>query len=149
MKEDDKNYDGWNNSVEKKLFENELKKDILLWQKSGMSDDQIEEMTEFEKQLFKSRRRFYTHNFPLFNNRTIVDTKVCKPEYKPINNFDELSDHISDERLIKAFKKYPTFKEISLLLTQGYDIKTIAKLLNKTPNAIHIILFKVRKMNKE
>lgn len=54
-----------------------------------------------------------------------------------------------DERLIKAFKRYPSFKEISVLLAQGYDIKTIAETLNKTTNAIHIILFKVRKMNKD
>ena len=106
-------------------------------------------MVEFEKQLFKSRRRFYTHNYPLFNNRTIVDTTISKPEYKPKNTFDDLNKHINDERLIKAFKKYPIFKEISILLSQGYDIKSIAKFLNKTPNAIHIILFKVRKMNKD
>lgn len=39
------------------------KKNVILWKNAGMSDDQINEMIEFEKQLFKSRRRFYTHNY--------------------------------------------------------------------------------------
>ena len=146
---DDKNYDGWNNAHEQKIFEQELKKDIVLWEKSGMSKSQINEMIEFEKQIFKSRRRYYTHNYTLFRLDSIIDTAIDTSDYKPINDFDDLSDYVSDERLIKAFKRYPTFKDISVLLAQGYDIKSIAKILNKTPNAIHIILFKVRKMNED
>ena len=30
MKEEGKNYDGWNNSIEKRMFDNELKKDVIL-----------------------------------------------------------------------------------------------------------------------
>lgn len=107
-----------------------------------MSKNQINEMIEFEKQIFKSRRRYYTHNYTLYRLDSIIDTTIKTSEYKPIK---DLSDYVSDERLIKAFKRYPTFKDISVLLDQGYDIKSIAKTLNKTPNAIHIILFKVRK----
>lgn len=110
-----------------------------------MSKNQINEMIEFEKQIFKSRRRYYTHNYTLYRLDSIIDTTIKTSEYKPIKDFKDLSDYVSDERLIKAFKRYPTFKDISVLLDQGYDIKSIAKTLNKTPNAIHIILFKVRK----
>lgn len=149
MKDDNKLYDGWNNAHERRKFESELKKDIKLWEESGMTKDQIEEMTEYERQIFKSRRRFYTHNYTLFRIDSLVDTITYNPEQKEITNFNELSEYISDERLIKAFKRYPSFKEISVLLAQGYDIKTIAEILNKTTNAIHIILFKVRKMNKD
>lgn len=39
MKKDDKNYDGWKNHKEKRIFDNELKKDIQLWKKSRMSDE--------------------------------------------------------------------------------------------------------------
>jgi len=131
------------------ICDKELRKDIQLWKKSGMSKQQIEEMIEFEKQLFRSRRRYYTHNYSLFDDRGVSGTAIYIPEPKPINDFNDLSDYVSDERLIKAFKRYPTFKDISVLLAQGYDIKSIAKILNKTPNAIHIILFKVRKMNKD
>lgn len=114
-----------------------------------MSKSQINEMIEFEKQLFRSGRRYYTHNYSLFNDRGVSGTAIYILESKPIYNFNDLSDCISDQRLIKAFKRYPTFKDISVLLAQGYNIKSIAKILNKTPNAIHIILFKVRKMNKD
>ena len=149
MKEDDKNYDGWKNSVEKRIFEKELKKDIQLWKKSGMSNQQISKMVEFEEQIFRSRRSYYTHNYSLFDDRGVAGTAFYIPDPKPINDFNDLKDYISDKRLIKAFNRYPTFKDISVLLAQGYDIKSIAKILNKTPNAIHIILFKVRKMNKD
>lgn len=149
MKEDDKNYDGWKNSIERRIFDKELNKDIQLWKKAGMSNQQIEEMIEFEKQLFRSRRRYYTHNYSLFDDRGVAGTSIYIPEPKVITDFNELSDCVSDERLINAFKRYPTFKDISVLLTQGYDIKSIAEILNKTPNAIHIILFKVRKMNED
>lgn len=145
MKEDDKDYDGWNNSLEKQIFDKELSKDIQLWEKSRISNQQIDEMIEYEKQLFKSRRIYYTHNFSLFDDRGVIGTAIYIPEPKPINNFKNLSDYISDEPLIKAFKRYPTLKDISVLIAQGYDIKSIAKILNKTPNAIHIILFKVKK----
>lgn len=114
-----------------------------------MTKEQIEEMTEFERQIFKSRRRYYTHNYTLFRIDSLVDTITYNPEEHQINNFNDLSNYISDDCLIKAFKIYPSFKDISVLLAPGYDIKTIAKILNKTPNAIHIILFKVRKMNKD
>lgn len=33
MKEDDKNHDGWKNSIKKKLFDKELRRDIQLWKK--------------------------------------------------------------------------------------------------------------------
>lgn len=145
---DDKNYDGWKNAREQKVFNQELKKDILLWEKSGMSKKQIDEMIKFEKQIFKSRIRYYSHNYTLYRVDSIMNTSISTPEYKPIKDFNDLRDYVTDERLIKAFKKYPSFKDISVLLAQGYDIKSIAKILNKTPNAIHIILFKVRKMNK-
>ena len=114
-----------------------------------MSKSQINEMIELEKQTFKSRRRYYTHNYTLFRLNSIIDTAIDTSDYKPIKDFNDLSDYVSDEQLIKAFKRYPTFKDISVLLVQVYNIKSIAKFLNKTPNAIHIILFKVRKMNKD
>lgn len=73
---DDKDYDGWNNAHEQKVFEQELKKDIVLWEKSGMSKNQINEMIEFEKQIFKSRRRYYTHNYTLYRLDSIIDTTI-------------------------------------------------------------------------
>lgn len=44
MKEDNKNYDGWNNSIEKRVFDIELNKDIQLWKKAGMFNNQVHEM---------------------------------------------------------------------------------------------------------
>lgn len=76
-------------------------------------------------------------------------TSFYTPETVSINDFNDLNNYISDERLIKVFKRYPSFKDVSVLLAQGYDIKSIVEILNKTPIAIHIILFKVRKMNKD
>ena len=93
-----------------------------------MSKSQINEMIEFEKQIFKSRKRYYTHNYTLFRLDSIIDTAIDTSDYKPINDFDDLSDYVNDERLIKAFKRYPAFKDISVLLAQGYDIKSIAEI---------------------
>ena len=56
---------------------------------------------------------------------------------------------IEDERLLKAFEKYPAFRDVAIIIANGdSDIQSIAKKLNKSDNAIHIILFKVRKLSE-
>ena len=44
----DKNYDGLNNAHEQKIFEQELRKDIVLWEKSGMSKSKLMKLSNLK-----------------------------------------------------------------------------------------------------
>lgn len=145
---DEKHYDGWNNGYETKEFKRELVEEVKKWKESGMTDEQIKSMTEYEKKLFGARRSYYERNYRLFDDGNHLCTDF--EEYQvTIENYSDLKLFIEDERLLKAFEKYPAFRDVAIIIANGdSDIQSIAKKLNKSDNAIHIILFKVRKLSE-
>ncbi len=145
---DDKHYDGWKNWYETEKFKKELFKETENWKNNGMNEYQIKELTKFDKELFLARRRFYERNYQLFENVNHLVTEIDDNLFH-INDYKDLELFIHDERLRVALKKYPAFRDVATIIANGDDdIKSIAKKLNKTDNAIHIILFKVRKLSE-
>lgn len=145
---DEKHYDGWNNGYETKEFRRELAEDIKKWKESGMTREQIESMTAYEKKLFGARRSYYERNYRLFDDVNHLSTDF--EEYQvTIEDYRDLKLFIEDPRLLKAFEKYPAFRDVAIIIANGdSDIQSIAKKLNKSDNAIHIILFKVRRLSE-
>ena len=145
---DEKHYDGWNNGYETKEFRRELAEDIKKWKESGMSEEQIKLMTDFEKKVFGKRRSYYMNNFRLYDDGNYISTQG--DEYQiTIEDYRDLKLFIEDPRLLKAFEKYPEFRDVAIIIANGdSDIQSIAKKLNKSDNAIHIILFKVRRLGE-
>lgn len=145
---DEKHYDGWNNGYETKEFRRELAEDIKKWKESGMTREQIESMTAYEKKLFGARRSYYERNYRLFDGCNHLSTDF--EEYQvTIEDYRDLKLFIEDPRLLKAFEKYPAFRDVAIIIANGdSDIQSIAKKLNKSDNAVHIILFKVRRLSE-
>ena len=52
----------WNNGYERKKFESEQKRLAEEYRAAGMTEEQIEEMYQFDLAEFRSRRRFCEHN---------------------------------------------------------------------------------------
>ena len=52
----------WNNGYERKKFESEQKRLAEEYRAAGMTEEQIEEMYQFDLTEFRSRRRFCEHN---------------------------------------------------------------------------------------
>lgn len=145
---DEKHYDGWNNGYETKEFKRELIEDIKQWKESGMSEEQIKSMTAFEKKLFGARRSYYENNFRLYDDGNYLSTQGTECQIT-IENYNDLKLFVEDPRLLKAFEKYPAFRDVAIIIANGdSDVQSIAKKLNKTDNAIHIILFKVRRLGE-
>ena len=145
---DEKHYDGWNNGYETKKFKEELEKDTLKWKESGMNEEQIQEMTEYEKKLFRSRRCYYEKTYRLFDGANHIP--YYDGEYNhTIENYSDLKLIVEDPRLLEALEKYPSFRDVAIIIANGDDnIHSIASKLNKSDGAIHTILFKVRKLSK-
>lgn len=51
----------WNNGLERKKFEAEQTKLAAEYRATGMSEDQIQQMYEFDLSVFNSTRRFTEH----------------------------------------------------------------------------------------
>ena len=60
----------WNNGLERKKFDEEQKRLAAEYRAAGMTEEQIEQMYQFDLEAFNSRRRFYEHNqqFPELPN---------------------------------------------------------------------------------
>ena len=77
----------WNNGYERKKFESEQKRLAEEYRAAGMTEEQIEEMYQFDLAEFRSRRRFCEHNQQL-----------------PKDMFDQISN--DKQKLKKYFRKY-------------------------------------------
>lgn len=144
-----KHYDGWNNGYETKEFKRELEKDVVKWKKAGMSEHQINEMKEYDKSIFCARRCYYEKTYRLYDEGDHLITKIDDYQFH-IDDYNDLKLFIQNKRLLKALEKYPAFRDVAIVIANGdADIKSIAKKINKSDNAIHIILFKVRKLSKK
>lgn len=58
----------WNNGRERKRFDEEQKRLAVEYRAAGMSEDQIEQMHQFDLKVFNSTRRFYEHTQQIPNN---------------------------------------------------------------------------------
>lgn len=52
----------WNNGLERKRFDEEQEKLAAEYRAAGMTEEQIEQMHQFDLKVFNSTRRFFEHN---------------------------------------------------------------------------------------
>ena len=55
----------WNNALEQGRFRRQLKRNRSLYRRYGMSEEAIRELEEFDKETFRSDRKFYTRTCSL------------------------------------------------------------------------------------
>ena len=131
--------------AEKKWKEWKNKEENLL-RKLGMNEDKIDELYNYDKELFNSERSFL--------RRTIIDSdfieylSTSKIEL-PIDNMDDLLNQIDREELYQAMRKIneQTLKIIYLKIV-GYSVKEIAQMMGISDYTVRYRLRKVRKKLK-
>ena len=138
---------GYNKAKAEKKWKEWKNKEENLLRKLGMNEDKIDELYNYDKELFNSERSFL--------RRTIIDSdfieylSTSKIEL-PIDNMDDLLNQIDREELYQAMRKIneQTLKVIYLKIV-GYSVKEIAQMMGISDYTVRYRLRKVRKKLKK
>ena len=90
---------GWNNGMERKKFEERMKKQAKEYRAAGMTEEQIQAMYEFDLAQFKSDRAYYTHTQPL---------DVCE--------VNDDGDEVDDFFIRQYFDAFATYDDNEILM---------------------------------
>lgn len=93
---------GWNNGMERKKFEERMKKQAKEYREAGMTEEQIRAMYEFDLAQFKSDRAYYTHTQPL---------DVCE--------VNEDGDEVDDFFIRQYFDAFATYDDNKILMKRS------------------------------
>ncbi|WP_318003341.1 sigma-70 family RNA polymerase sigma factor [Faecalibacillus intestinalis] len=137
---------GYNKAKAEKKWKKWKNKEENLLRKLGMNEDKIDELYNYDKELFNSERSFL--------RRMIIDSdfieylSTSKIEL-PIDNMDDLLNQIDREELYQAMRKIneQTLKIIYLKIV-GYSVKEIAQMMGISDYTVRYRLRKVRKKLK-
>ena len=137
---------GYNKAKAEKKWKEWKNKEENLLRKLGMNEDKIDELYNYDKELFNSERSFL--------RRMIIDSdfieylSTSKIEL-PIDNMDDLLNQIDREELYQAMRKIneQTLKIIYLKIV-GYSVKEIAQMMVISDYTVRYRLRKVRKKLK-
>jgi len=98
----------WNNGLERKRFDEEQERLAAEYRAAGMTEEQIEQMHQFDLEAFNSRRRFceHTQQFPE------LPENICEEDgFSPI--FDKFIDELSVDMNASDFRgRYWWIEEI-------------------------------------
>lgn len=137
---------GYNKAKAEKKWKKWKNKEENLLRQLGMNEDKIDELYNYDKELFNSERSFL--------RRMIIDSdfieylSTSKIEL-PIDNMDDLLNQIDREELYQAMRKIneQTLKIIYLKIV-GYSVKEIAQMMGISDYTVRYRLRKVRKKLK-
>ncbi len=143
----------WNNGKERKLFE---KRQAILaeqYRSAGMTEEQIQQMYEFDLAVFRSERVFYTHTQALeinFDDEDTADVSNFLLEYQSENlrNYSNRFWWVDElERLYSVVKKMSDEEKelITLYVFDGYTQREIADRLHCSQMAISKRLRKIKR----
>ena len=142
----------WNNGKERKLFE---KRQAILaeqYRSVGMTEEQIQQMYQFDLAVFRSERVFYTHTQAWeinFDDEDTADVSNFLLEYQSenIRNYSNRFWWVDElERLYSAVKKMSDEEKelITLYVFDGYTQKEIADIRKCTHQNISYQLLKIK-----
>ena len=151
----------WNNGYERKKFESEQKRLAEEYRAAGMTEEQIEEMYQFDLAEFRSRRRFCEHNQQLPRDVLDQSSDDKLPLYEKfldrLSVDIELSDsgdrywwveEIDDPELAQKVKKlsHDEIELITLYAFEHYTQVEIAAVFGISQRAISKRLEKIKKL---
>ena len=143
----------WNDGKERKLFE---KRQAILaeqYRSVGMTEEQIQQMYEFDLAVYRSERVFYTHTQALeinFDDEDVGDISNFLLECQTENFRDYSNRYWWIEELEKLYKaamslSYEEKELITLYVFEGYTQKEIANKFQCSQVAICKRLDKIKK----
>lgn len=110
----------YNHAKEEKKFKEQWKHKEQLYRESGMTDEQISVIREYDEESFKLDRAFY--------RRTML---LAEPERINEGKFDEHSETFLEENwteLIDSEEKYQKLMKIPYIMLRAYYMYKVLKL---------------------
>lgn len=143
----------WNNGKERKLFEKRQSVLAEQYRAVGMTEEQIQQMYEFDLAVYRSERVFYTHTQALeinFDDEDTGDVSNFLLEYQA-ENFRDYSNRFwwidELERLYSVVKNLSDEEKeiITLYVFEGYTQKEIANILHYPKSTLNDRMTKIKK----
>lgn len=142
----------WNDGKERKLFEKRQAVLAKQYRSVGMTEEQIQQMYEFDLAVYRSERIFYTHtqalefNFADDEDVGEVSNYLLERQTEHFRNYSNRYWWVDElERLYSAVKNMSDAEKelITLYVFDGYTQKEIAAIRNCTRQAIGYQLKKI------
>ncbi len=133
----------YNHGLEERIFEKQWKKTAEEYRKSGMTEEQIAAIYEFDRQVFNSDRRYRERTIELYNNPSVKKIKVYD-DYSENNRYGWI-DNISDPEKYKKIMSLPKIwrDAFTMYLYDGYSQKEISSKLLKPQQTISYWIVKI------
>jgi RNA polymerase sigma factor (sigma-70 family) len=154
----------WNNGLERKKFEAEQEKLAAEYRAAGMSEEQIQQMHEFDLEVFNSNRRFAEHTQEFPESPFEDGDEGQSPLYErfpealtvsmelPIGNWRYAwIDELEDEQLAKELKSL-SVEDIELITLYAFEERSqeeISKQFGISQRAVSKRIEKLRKFFKK
>lgn len=134
---------GYNHALEEKIFEKQWKKTAEEYRKSGMTEEQIAAIYEFDRQVFNSDRRYRERTTELYNNPCIKKIKVYDDYLE--NNRYRWIDNIDDPEKYKKIMSLPKIwrDAFTMYLYDGYTQKKNSSKLMRPQQSISRWIVKI------
>lgn len=115
--------------------------------KYGTDENTIEQLREYDREVFNSDRRFYQR---VQETDTYLDTLAESKQTIDVKSVANLLDEIENENLYRMLLTVDKCTlEIVLLKMQGYSTKEIAPIVGLTTGAVYKRLDTLRKKLKQ
>lgn len=115
--------------------------------KYGVDENTIEQIRDYDREIFNSERRFYQR---LQETDTYLDTVAESEQHIEVKTVDDLLSEIENENLYKVLLTVDRCTlQIVLLKMKGYSTKEIALIVGLTTGAVYSRLEYLRKKLKK
>ena len=133
----------YNHGLEERIFEKQWKKIAEEYRKSGMTEEQIAAIYEFDRQVFNSDRRYRERTIDLYANPSVKKMKVYDDYLE--NNRYRWIDNIDDPEKYKKIMSLPKIwrDAFTMYLYDGYTQKEISSKLLRPQQSISRWIVKI------
>lgn len=133
----------YNHGLEEKIFEKQWKKTAEEYRKSGMTEEQIAAIYEFDREVFNSDRRYRERTVNLLDNPNIKKLKVYD-NYSANNRYGWIDKIVDSEKYEKVMVLPKIWREaFTMYIYDGYTQKEISSRLLKPQQSISRWIVKI------
>lgn len=133
----------YNHGLEEKIFEEQWKKTAEEYRKSGMTEEKIAAIYEFDREVFNSDRRYRERTIDLFDNPSMKKLKVYD-DYSANNRYGWIDKIEDSEKYEKVMALPEIWREaFALYIFDGYAQKEISSKLLKPQQTISYWIVKI------
>lgn len=133
----------YNHGLEEKIFEEQWKKTAEEYRKSGMTEEQIAAIYEFDREVFNSDRRYRERTIDLFDNPSVKKLKVYD-DYSANNRYGWIDKIEDSEKYEKVMSLPEIWREaFTMYIFDGCTQKEISSKLLKPQQTISYWIVKI------